>query len=80
MIGNIVIQVASLALLASATAPSLAYVSSPGPAALPLCRGLHKVHCTPPFRMAYANYKVDKQTIHIKRQSSIAMALAMHLV
>jgi len=44
--------------LASATAPSFGYVSSSVPAALLLCRGIHKV--TTPFRMAYTNYKVDK--------------------
>ena len=48
------------AISASATAPSFAYVSSPVPAALPLCRGIHKVHCTAPFRMACTNYKIDK--------------------
>ena len=57
--------------LTSATAHSFAYVSSPAPAALPLCRVLHKVlkvRCTTAFGMAYTNYKVGKQTIHIETE------------
>jgi len=43
-----------------------------------LCLPLSQDHCTSPFGMSYTNYKVDKQTMHIRRQISKAMASAMH--
>ena len=69
----------SFARLASATAPSFPYMSSPVPTALPLCSRLHKVHCTTLFRMAYTNYIVDKQTIHAHQETEFhSHASAMH--